>query len=386
MTPLEVYLHIPFCQRKCRYCDFLSAPASEEEQEAYLEALLTEIRTAPEGEDDYRVVTVFVGGGTPSLLTGGQIGRILGGLRDRFAFDREAEITMEANPGTLNRDKLAAYRKAGVNRLSLGLQSADDRELALLGRIHNFQTFRENFYLAREVGFTNINVDLMCSLPGQTIESWERTLHTTAELGPEHISAYSLIIEEGTPFGEQYGEEERKRQAGEETRILPSEETERTMYRRTKEILHSYGYERYEISNYARPGKACRHNEGYWTGVEYLGLGLGASSYIKGVRFANSRDRKEYQAVSGQPERLRRDVCRLTEEERREEFFFLGLRRMAGVSREDYRKRFGEDWDRYEENIRRLIGQGMLAETPYGICLTEPGIDVSNAVFAELLL
>lgn len=377
MKPLEIYVHIPFCMKKCNYCDFLSFPAEEKKRETYVEALLHEILAAPEG--DYQGVTVFFGGGTPSLLGEGPIRRILDALKKRFGLAEGAEITLEANPGTLDAGKLAGYRAAGVNRLSLGLQSADNRELALLGRIHDFRMFEESYRLAREAGFTNINLDLMCALPGQTPESWEKTLRTAAGFGPEHISAYSLILEEGTRFYEWFG--------GGKSEILPlpSEETERAMYRRTEEILRDFGYERYEISNYARPGMVCRHNEGYWTGAAYLGLGLGASSYVDGARFANTASLERYLTLAGRPEELREDVCCLTKEEKQEEFFFLGLRRMAGVSREEYRRRFGEDWFPYEAKMRRLVKMGFLEETKEGIRLTADGIDVSNAVFAELL-
>lgn len=383
--PLEIYIHIPFCLKKCAYCDFLSAPADGDVRERYVQALLREMQAVPEAAMDYEVVTVFLGGGTPSLLTGEQLERILASLRSCFSMAANAEITMEANPGTVDAKKLAAYRAAGVNRLSLGLQSTENEELRLLGRIHDYQTFLETFQLAREAGFDNINVDLMSSLPGQTPESWERSLRRVVSLGPEHISAYSLIIEEGTPFYEAYGEDDRRREEGETPKWLPTEEQERLMYRRTGEMLSAAGYERYEISNYAKPGLACRHNEGYWTGVPYLGLGLGAASYIEGTRFSNRRDLVEYLAVSKDVVALREDVSHLTTEERQEEFFFLGLRRMEGVRRADYRERFGEDWERYQASMDRLVRQGFLEETAAGIRLSAAGIDVSNGVFAELL-
>lgn len=393
MKPLEIYVHIPFCERKCHYCDFLSFPAREGLRDAYVKALMKEIGAVPEGAagagtdenaEEFLAATVFFGGGTPSLLSAEAVRAILEALKERFPLAEDAEITIEANPGTLDGGKLAEYRAAGINRLSLGLQSTDDRELELLGRIHDYRTFEKTYRLAREAGFANINLDLMCALPGQTLADWERTLRTAAALGPEHISAYSLILEEGTPFYERFGADGPGK--GGEDLPLPSEETERAMYRRTGEVLRTFNYMRYEISNYARPGYVCRHNEGYWTGADYLGLGLGASSYIDGVRFANTVSFERYLARAGHPEAIREGICRLSEEERQEEFFFLGLRRTAGVSREEYRRRFGEDWDRYERNIRRLREMGFLEETGEGIRLTEEGIDVSNAVFAELLI
>ncbi|MBR5475106.1 MAG: radical SAM family heme chaperone HemW [Lachnospiraceae bacterium] len=384
-TPLEIYVHIPFCERKCAYCDFLSAPAEASVRNRYVEALLCEIQLVPEREENYEVVSIFFGGGTPSLLTGEQMKRILKTLRTCFAVAEDAEISMEANPGTVDREKLAAYRQAGVNRLSLGLQSTEDEELALLGRIHNYETFLETYRMAREAGFMNINVDLMSSLPGQSVESWERSLRRIVALEPEHISAYSLIVEEGTPFYEKYGEDDRRREEGEDPIWLPTEEEERLMYQRTGEILREAGYERYEISNYSKPGLACRHNEGYWIGVPYLGLGLGASSYIKETRFSNCCELSDYLDAKGDVSQLREDICHLTDKERQEEFFFLGLRRMEGVSRERYQERFGEDWAPYQEKIYVLLKQGLLEETEAGIRLSKKGIDVSNGVFAELL-
>lgn len=248
-APLGIYIHIPFCIRKCLYCDFLSAPTDEQTITEYMEALLAEIRAQAPLYKEYEVKTVFFGGGTPSLLSGKALLRIMECLRSNFSFAAEEdggmEITMEANPGTLTAENLALYREAGVNRLSMGLQSADNRELKALGRIHTWEDFLVSFSLARTAGFTNINVDLMSALPGQTLQAWMDTLKKTAALGPEHISAYSLIIEEGTPFYSYYGRENPA--AGHAP--LPDEETDRLMYCRTKAFLGEAGYGRYEISN-----------------------------------------------------------------------------------------------------------------------------------------
>ena len=262
MQPLELYIHIPFCVKKCAYCDFLSGPAGEKEKEEYVKMLVDEIRNCPDTVQNYRVISIFFGGGTPSLLTGEQIGRLMDTVREIFTLDEDAEITMEMNPGTVTEEKLRKYRQAGVNRLSIGLQSVNDEELRLLGRIHTYEEFREAYHLARANGFSNINVDLISAIPGQTVESWRRTLEQVMALSPEHISAYSLILEEGTTFYKKYVEDEAK-----EGPKLPDEDAEREMYHRTREFLKDRGYERYEISNYARPGMECRHNLGYWTGV-----------------------------------------------------------------------------------------------------------------------
>ena len=290
MKELELYLHIPFCVKKCNYCDFLSAPAEEETRAAYVDALLEEIRGF-EDPEDYEVVTVFFGGGTPSILPGQEIFRIMEALREKFSFRKGAEITLEANPGTVDKEKLSCYKKAGINRLSFGLQSADAEELKKLGRIHTWEKFLESFQLAREAGFSNINVDLMSALPGQTKESWEKTLRQVLALQPEHISAYSLIIEEGTPFYQLYEKDVERRDAGEEPELLPSEEEERAMYEATGRILKEQGYLHYEISNYAKPGRECRHNLGYWQRRDYLGFGLGASTLLNPVRYKNAGSR-----------------------------------------------------------------------------------------------
>ena len=269
---LELYIHIPFCVKKCDYCDFLSAPADRRMQKAYVDALLREIQGYghPEGKNAAfpTVSSVFIGGGTPSILEGSDIGRIMDQARENFRISPDAEITIETNPGTLTAKKLQAYRNAGINRLSLGLQSADERELRVLGRIHTYEEFLESYRLARQAGFSNINVDLMFAIPGQTCEGWLRNLRTVAELEPEHISAYSLIVEEGTPFADRELD-------------LPDEDTEYRMYEDTAAVLAEYGYRQYEISNYAKPGYSCRHNIGYWNRTQYLGLGLGAASLIR---------------------------------------------------------------------------------------------------------
>ncbi len=370
MRILEIYVHIPFCVKKCGYCDFLSAPASEEIQADYLERLLEEINGPLDAgrlelsDAEYEAATVFFGGGTPSILPAGQLVRVLEALRRRFAVREDAEITVEANPGTVDAEKLKRYRASGINRISFGLQSADDRELRALGRIHTWRDFQESFAMARAAGFTNINVDLMSALPGQTCGSWKQTLEKVLGLEPEHISAYSLMLEEGTPFFEKYG-------ACPE--LLPSEEEERQMYYDTKELLERHGLKRYEISNYTKPGYACRHNIGYWKRREYRGYGLGAASLLDGVRLSNQRKLRAY--LEGNFEDSR-EV--LTQKDVREEFFFLGLRMMEGVDAAPY-------WEDYGKVIEKLQIQGLLKEKDGRICLTERGIDVSNYVFAQFL-
>ena len=288
--PLELYLHIPFCVKKCDYCDFLSGPSGPKEQADYVDALLEEINAAEEGKGR-SVSSVFIGGGTPSVLDERFIGEILNHIRRKFQIADHAEITIEVNPGTADRNKLQAYRTYGINRLSIGLQSPDDRELKILGRIHNYEQFLETYRSAREAGFDNINIDLMSAIPDQTYEGWIHNLRTVAGLDPEHISAYSLIIEEGTPFASR-------------TLNLPDEDAEYNMYEATAQILREYGFEQYEISNYAKKGRECRHNVGYWIRQDYLGFGLGASSLYGKERFVNTQDMKKYLENSRTPKKI----------------------------------------------------------------------------------
>lgn len=368
----ELYIHIPFCVRKCAYCDFLSAPRSEEAKASYTKALLREIEAVK--TEKREVSSIFVGGGTPSALSPSLMGDIFEKIHESFSVAQDAEITIEANPGTLSKEKLFLYKNAGINRLSLGLQSPEEAELKSLGRIHTYEEFLESFSLAREAGFQNINVDLMCALPDQTYEGWIRNLRTVAALHPEHISAYSLIIEEGTPFA--------KRKLN-----LPDEDTEYRMYEDTAGILAEYGYEQYEISNYAKKGLACRHNIGYWTRKEYLGLGLGAASLWGNQRFSNTSDFSAYLKESGSPETIRENREILSLEDEMSEFMFLGLRMTEGVSKAEFLESFGTPIESvYGKVLDKYKNMGLLEEKEGRIFLTRAGIHVSNGVMAELLL
>ena len=371
-TSFELYIHIPFCVRKCAYCDFLSAPGSEEAKASYTEALLREIEAVK--IEKREVSSIFVGGGTPSALSPSLMGDIFEKIHKSFSVAPDAEITIEANPGTLSKEKLFLYRNVGINRLSLGLQSPEAAELKSLGRIHTYEEFLESFSLAREAGFQNINVDLMCALPDQTYEGWVRNLRKVAALHPEHISAYSLIIEEGTPFA--------KRKLN-----LPDEDTEYRMYEDTAGILAEYGYEQYEISNYAKKDLACQHNVGYWTRKEYLGLGLGAASLWGNQRFSNTSDFSLYLNNSGFPEKIRGDRDALSLEAEMSEFMFLGLRMTKGVSKAEFLEGFGVSIESvYGKVLDKYKSVGLLEETDGRIFLTRAGIHVSNGVMAEFLL
>lgn len=393
---LELYLHIPFCIRKCDYCDFLSMPVEEKVRRHYINLLQEEIKRKAEFCREYQISSVFWGGGTPSMLSGEQVQELMESLRQNFCLEPEAEITLECNPGTLEEEKLICYKEAGINRLSIGLQSAINEELRRLGRVHTVEQFLENFSLARQKGFENINVDLISALPGQNIWNWEYTLRSVLELEPEHLSAYSLIVEEGTPFYERYGEDEKRRAKGEEPRKLPGEETERKMYEMTRELLEEKGYQRYEISNYAMPGKECRHNLGYWKCVPYLGLGLGSASLMKQMRFTNTDDltaylKGEFGDLRGilkkDPETLERENVQVLDQSQQiEEFMFLGLRLLEGVSEKEFFERFGRELERiYGKKLKRLKSQGLLIQKEGRISLTEKGIDVSNFVMSEFL-
>ena len=373
---MELYLHMPFCVRKCSYCDFLSFPSGAKTQRMYAKRLMEDIGVMGKRYGEIPVETIFIGGGTPSVPDSGLIVEIMEHVRHAFHVVDGAEISMEANPGTVTREKLTDYRKAGINRLSFGLQSANDRELKLLGRIHTWAEFLESFMLARECGFANLNIDLMSALPGQTCESWKETLSRVTDLDPEHISAYSLIIEEGTPFGERYGSEEGRK-------LLPDEDSEREMYHETKRFLKDCGYERYEISNYAKPGRECRHNIGYWTGVPYLGLGLGASSYLDGCRFTVNPDMKQY--LEEKPGMFT-DIEKLTKKDMEEEFFYVGLRMTAGVSLSEFERRFGiSAKEVYPGLMETFVKEKAARFEGDRFVLTDYGLDVSNYIMAQFL-
>lgn len=386
---LELYLHIPFCVRKCAYCDFLSFSASEMDRNAYVIKLCEQIRAAGKETENQKVSTIFFGGGTPSVLNEYQIQLLMDAVFSSFDVDNNAEISMEMNPGSLGKgyeetERLLGYRKAGINRVSIGLQSVHQKELQILGRIHTWEQFVQSYHCVRNAGFSNINIDLMSALPEQTEELWEESLRKTADLKPEHISAYSLIVEEGTPFYERY--------TGKGAVFLPDEETERMMYERTKQILEEYGYYRYEISNYAQKGKECRHNIGYWTGEEYLGLGLGASSYYKGMRFCSTSDMKRYMQADFLKDSgaVYEEKHIVTYQEAIEEFMFLGLRMMKGVSAEEFQKRFGRTIEEtYGKILDMFITMNLMekSQEKNGIYyrLTENGISVSNQVMCEFI-
>ncbi len=374
---LELYFHIPFCAQKCLYCDFLSGLAKESTKKAYMEAMLKEVEGKAVSYGDYRVSTMFIGGGTPSVVDAFWIEKLLEKAKEAFKVAKEAEITIEINPGTVDYEKLLRYRRAGINRLSIGLQSAKDEELKTLGRIHTFQQFLDTYENAVRAGFTNINVDVMSGLPAQGLSDYMETLQRVLELQPmpAHISAYSLIVEEGTAFG-------RLEEQGE--LVLPDEDCEREMYWQTERLLKQKGYEHYEISNYGKPGFFCRHNCGYWKRTDYLGLGIGAASLVKNTRFSNIASLEKYIA---EPLAAQGEMQKLTKEAQMEEFMFLGLRMLGGVSKRSFYECFDVALEEvYAKVVQKNINEGLLEERGEDfLALTPKGIDISNYVMAQFL-
>jgi len=376
----EIYVHVPFCGKKCSYCDFFSEVRGRGPQRAYFEELKAEIRELriPDFPGADRISSVFFGGGTPSVVEPERLGEVLSLLRSRFEILPGAEMTLEANPGTLTREKLRAYREMGFNRLSMGLQSTDNALLKKIGRFHTFEQFRENFLIAREEGFGNLSADLLSAVPGQTREGFEEGLAELLMLRPEHISVYSLIIEEGTPFFELYGP------GAPFEKELPGDEEDRLLVHRTGEILRTAGYRQYEISNFSLPGFESRHNIGYWTGVPYYGFGAAAASLLPtgsdtAVRRKNA-EALDYRGLPFAEEEI------LSGEDLQSEYMILGLRMNRGVSETEFRERFGKGFpEAWCEIIRKYEGLGALKTEGERVFFTEYGRDVSNLVMEDFL-
>lgn len=377
-----VYVHIPFCVHKCNYCDFLSFPGTGDAHMEYTKAVLQEIEGLD--EDRRQVDSLFFGGGTPSAIDSSLIVSMVEALKNKFSFSKDAEITIECNPGTLTDEKASDYIRCGINRISFGLQSTDNKVLKMLGRIHTYEDFTQSLDIARRAGFTNISADIMSALPGQSVNDYVNTLNTVAGLGLQHISAYSLIVEEETHLYEHL----------KDYPPLPDEDAERNMYHVTEDILAGAGFYRYEISNYAKPGFESRHNISYWELTDYIGLGLGASGFYKGKRYSNTSDFKTYIDGTAKGEvSFIREVEESSVRDRIEEYMFLGLRKMEGVSYSEFLKIFGQDIHSiYADVINKGIKQGLLeeynnpAEGGVYLKLTSYGIDVSNTVMSEFII
>lgn len=371
---LSLYIHIPFCKQKCFYCDFPSYASIDYLREDYVEALCKELERKA---IKYKIKSIFIGGGTPSYLETKEIVKILKSI-NKLNLSDDMEFTMECNPGALEEEKLKAMLDGGVNRISMGLQAVQNSLLKEIGRIHSFKQFEENFRLARKVGFKNINVDLMFGLPNQSLEEWKESLEVIARLNPEHISAYSLIIEEGTAF---YNLWERNKL------ILPSEEEERDMYSITKNILKEHGYHQYEISNYAKVGRECYHNKVYWRNEDYLGIGSASTSFIDGKRIKNIENVKAYIDKINSEEDVIEDITINTLDDSMEEFVFMGLRMIEGINVNEFNKRFGVNIESiYKDVIDKNINKKLLVLESENLRLTEKGIELSNSVMSDFIL
>lgn len=378
MNSISLYIHIPFCEKKCHYCDFSSYGGKSHLIDGYIEALKKEIALYKSTLKNYKINTIFFGGGTPSILSGEQIYDIMDTIRKHYALDREAEISMEANPGTLTYEKLKLYYKSGINRLSIGLQACQNKLLKTLGRIHTFEDYIENLENARKAGFSNINTDLMFSLPGQKERDWQESLDLITSLNIPHISAYSLIVEEGTPF---FNWVEEKKV------ILPEEDADINMYHYTIHYLKSKGYEHYEISNFAKPGFQCKHNLVYWHNKPYIGLGSGAHSFFNKKRFSNVTGIEEYMDQILKGKKPLEDEIAISLNDEISETMFLGLRMMKGISMEAFKNRFGiSPFEIYGEKFNKLKEEKLLTWDEKYIKLTNRGIDLSNIVFQEMLI
>ncbi|GFE61722.1 radical SAM family heme chaperone HemW [Geobacter sp. AOG2] len=377
----RLYLHIPFCRRKCPYCAFVSQESASADLDGYAETLLAEMGLAAQAFRAERpLASVYFGGGTPSLLDPSHIARILERASDLFGLGQGAEITLEANPGTVDQKRLAAFRSAGVNRLSLGVQSFADPMLAALGRIHSAAEAGEAFRAARTAGFDNIGIDLIHALPGQTLPLWRTELEQALALGPEHLSVYGLTVEEGTPFAARYTDD---------SPLLPDEDLAAAMFEEADDLLTAAGYEHYEIANYALPGRRSDHNSGYWRRDGYLGLGCGAHSFLRrgyGVRFGNPADLEAYAGAIAQGRLPHGETQSLTRQDALAEFMFLGLRMADGIEEETFRQEFGVGLEEtFGREVSKLAALGLLETDGGRIRLTRRGMLLSNQVFARFL-
>lgn len=367
---IGLYVHIPFCVKKCNYCDFCSfSGIAHDVKTKYIDKLCQEILSYK--SRDISVDTIFFGGGTPTLLSVDDMQKVVSAIGEAFTICSDVEFTMEANPGTTTPEKLEGFIKCGVNRFSIGLQTIHENELKTLGRIHTYEDFLRTYFDLRSLGISNINVDIMYGIPDQTIKSVEATLNSVLCLGPEHMSVYGLILEEGTPFFENSSK-----------LSLPAEDAECDMYYLACELLRNSGYHHYEISNYAKPGCESRHNKKYWNEKEFIGVGLSAYSYLDGERFGNTKDLQKYLCGSGISEFYEN----IDMESQKYEYVMLALRLSDGISLSEYRDLFSEDFTFGREDvIARLASGGYINIDNDGISLTEKGFYVSNYIITELL-
>ena len=372
---IGIYIHIPFCMHKCYYCDFVSFAGKEEKVEDYINSLIKEIENT--NLSKYKAQTVYIGGGTPSVINSKYIAKILEKLKPIIS--PSSEITIEVNPGTVDKEKLEEYKKIGINRLSIGLQSTNDELLKEIGRIHNYQEFLDVYKLSRKIGFKNINVDLMLGLPKQSLKMLEETVSKIIELNPEHISVYSLILEEKTLLWEMIENKKLK---------LPSENLERKMYWKVKEMLEQQGYKHYEISNFAKEGYKSRHNSDCWEQKEYIGFGTSAHSYLNSKRTSNTTNLGEYIDNINNGEFEKNVIIHeiQTKEDTRKEYMLLGLRKIDGVNISEYKNKFGGNpIEEYHMELDKLVKEKLIEIDGDNIKLTNRGLDLANIVWEEFI-
>lgn len=371
MKEIGVYIHIPFCKQKCLYCDFVSFANKQDLQKEYIQALKKEIQNWR--NDEYKIKTIYIGGGTPSYIDSNYISEII------KLVGNAPSITIEVNPGTVTREKLLEYKNAGINRISIGLQSTNDRLLQQIGRIHNYEKFLENYNLARDIGFDNINVDLMIGLPNQSIVDIKQSLEDICRLNPEHISVYSLIVEENTPIQKLINNRELE---------LPDEETERQMYWYVKDFLELNGYKHYEISNFARPGYESEHNLDCWNQKEYIGFGVAAYSYLNKKRFGNISNLEEYIQNCKNNNFQKNIILEEVQDKNQQmnEYMILGLRKIAGVSIQQFENKFNENPIMlYKEQLQKLNRENLIIIDGDIIKLSNKGLDLANLVWEEFI-
>lgn len=374
---LGLYIHIPFCVTKCKYCDFNSFKIDLNEKIKYLNYLGEEMKLYKEEIKNREIDSVFVGGGTPSILNENEINILFEKIKENFNIKSNAEITMECNPGTLTLNKLKVMKKSGVNRLSIGLQAVQNHHLKYIGRIHTFEEFEKNYHDAKQMGFDNINIDLMYALPNQSREDWMESLEKVVKLNPTHISAYSLILEENTELFKMYERDEFN---------LLDENTDIEMYEYTIDYLKSHGYNQYEISNYAKEGYECKHNIVYWKCDNYLGLGPGASGYINNYRYSNICDIKKYNKCLEYNKKPIEEKNVLSKKDEMEEFIFMGLRMNEGINLDEFYEKFNVNFKhKYNNILDKLKNLNLIIEQNNNIALTQRGRELSNTVFIEFI-
>lgn len=375
MKELGIYVHIPFCKQKCSYCDFISYCDKNDLIEKYIKALKQEIENSSVNE--YEISTIYIGGGTPSYIESKYISEILKTIKQKYNISKNVEITIEVNPGTATKEKLRDYVEAGINRISIGLQSCNNNLLKMIGRIHTYEEFLSTYKLAREVGFKNINVDLMIGLPNQTLDDVKKSLEEISKLNPEHISVYSLIVEEGTPIEKKIAKGQLK---------LPNEELEREEYWEVKKFLENLGYKHYEISNFAKTGYESKHNLNCWEQKEYLGFGAAAHSYMKKTRYSNTENIEKYINQEMQSKQLHMVHEVQKEEEQKKEYMLLGLRKIDGVQISSFKNKFGcNPIMEFKNELNKLTQEGLIEIDLDQIKLTEKGIDLANIVWEEFI-